>query len=56
VNQRTLLNATAALLITGLGGHGPSADSVTMRYPVDATVITLGQPLEDAPGWHRDLP
>ncbi len=51
-----VLIATAlltALLAGGQGCHGPNADAVS-RYPVDTTVISPGQQLENAPGWYGD--
>lgn len=41
-----------ALLLAGLGCHGPSSDPA--RYPVDTTTIAPGQQMENAPGWYRD--
>jgi len=54
VKSHTLLTAITALLIAGLGCHGPSAESIPARYPADTTVIGPGQQLESAPGWQDD--
>jgi len=52
VSLRQALTAIA-LLIAGLGCHGPNSDA-SSRYPVDRTVIAPGQQMENSPGWYRD--